>query len=595
MDFNLKEFHFAHPLYLWLLLCIPVVLFLVLFFHSSRSLKSSLEKFIDPHLIPYLLIEDSGKKKRLWIHLLFWSIVWFFLTLAIAGPRWSFREVETFSKDQSLVIALDLSESMNAEDIRPSRLTLAKQKIEDILSNSQGIKIGLIAFAADAHMLAPLTEDKKTIRHLLPSIQTDLVYIQGSKLTPVLSMASVMLENEPGNNKALLIISDGGIEDSSAMLGLKKLKEKGITIHTMGVGTVEGAPLKDRQGNRIKKGNVPTLTKLEKNKLKEISQVGQGLYLEARYAGQEEMEIVKEIEKKGETQQELHRTSRFWDERFYLFVFPVLPVFLWWFRQGSLFVLLFFCFPLKAGTFNDYLLNAEEKGKELFYQERYAEAAECFEDPYKKGVACYKNGQFDEAEKMFKECTKKDTACSATYNLGNSLAQQQKYKEAIKAYEDVLEQWPNHLQAKENLEIVKKMLKEQQKQEKKEKNSDSSEDQEKQKDNEENKNQENSKKSKDQPEQKDNEKEQNQENSEKEEEKEEEDQKPATEEKEMDSEKKEKQKEEEKASAKPQKSEEEEEADQWLNGIQSDPKNFLKNKFYVESKKNGTTEGIDPW
>lgn len=566
MDFNLHEFHFAHPLYLWLLLLIPLFLCLVLFFHTSLSFKNSLEKFIDPHLIPYLLIDASHKKKRLWIDLGLWSIVWFFLTLAVAGPRWSFREVETFSKDQSLVIALDLSESMNADDIKPSRLTLAKQKIEDILNNSQGIKIGLIAFAADAHMLTPLTDDKKNIRHLLPSIQTDLVYVQGSKLTPVLSMASAMLENEPGNNKALLIISDGGIEDASAMVSLKKLREKGITIHTMGVGTVEGAPLKDGKGNRIKKGNVLTLSKLEKSKLKEISQVGQGLYLEARYAGEEEKEIVKEIEKKGEMQENLHRTSRFWDERFYLFVFPVLPIFLWWFRKGSLFVLFFFCFPLQAGTLKDYLLNKEEKGRELFEQGKYEEAAQCFEDPYKKGVACYKNGQFEEAEKMFKECSRKEISCHAGFNLGNSLAQQKKWKEAIKAYEQVLEQSPENTKAKENLELVKKMLEQEQQQQN---HSENSEDQQEQ--------QENDPKEKKESPEKESQKEENQESEGEQKEAEPEEKKQET------------------SSNESEKSEEEQEADQWLNGIENDPKNFLKNKFYVESKKNGTTEGIDPW
>ena len=161
--------------------------------------------------------------------------------------------METFSQDQSLVILLDLSESMNATDIKPSALVRAKQKIEDLLNLSKGVKIGLIAFAADPHMITPLTEDKETIRHLLPSLETDLVYIQGSRLSSALEWPLQCWRQNRAIIRLLLVISDGGFEDASAITTAKKLAEKGIVIHAMGIGTVEGAPLQDQKGMSSKK------------------------------------------------------------------------------------------------------------------------------------------------------------------------------------------------------------------------------------------------------------------------------------------------------------------------------------------------------
>ena len=210
---NLNEFHFTFPFCLWFGLAIPFIWILFFFFKNGAPSTYQLEKFIDKHLLPYLLIKVPTRNRSPWKTLILWSIMWSALTIALAGPRWNFREMEVFSRDQSLVILLDLSESMNATDTKPSRLIRAKQKIEDLLKNSQDVKVGLIAFAADAHMITPITEDKETIRHLLPSLSTELVHVQGSRLSPALVMASTLLEAEAESNKAILVFSDGGFED----------------------------------------------------------------------------------------------------------------------------------------------------------------------------------------------------------------------------------------------------------------------------------------------------------------------------------------------------------------------------------------------
>lgn len=609
---SLNQLHFAHPLWLWGGAAIPFVWAVFFLFYRPRLPYHQLGKFIDSHLLPHLLVNGGFKKKSLWRNLLLWSLAWSCLTLAMAGPRWSFREMETFSQDQSLVFLLDLSESMNAADVKPSRLARAKQKIEDILNQTTGVKIGLVAFAADPHMIVPVTEDKETIRHLLPFLDTDLAYVQGSRLSSALDMASTMLDAEPGNHKALLVISDGGFEDATAIITAKKLSEKGIAVHVMGIGTAEGAPVYHEK-NIAKKNNVPILSRLEKDRLNEISQAGNGRYLDGHYSDRQEAAFLKELENRADARVNEGKTRRFWDEHFYVMILPFLPILLWWFRRGHLFsLMLILCMPvaeLEASPY-EYFKNSEELGKQAFDHGDYEEAINAFQDPYRKGVACYRAGKFAEAEKWFSQPSRTDVALQTAYNLGNALVQQQKFKEAITVYEDVLERWPDHIKAKENLELVKKALEQQQQDSNQSENPDKQNEKKPENNNKNGKqdssgaddkgqSQEDKQQEKEgdanRPQGKDSEPEQNGA-----EEKQESgmDSKSNREQSISDKQKRQEGKEESQRSdwKKPMsKSQEDQDADLWLNQINNDPKMFLKNKFYIESKKSGTKEGMDPW
>lgn len=611
---NLSELHFSHPYWLWALFAIPLVWGLFFLYYKQQQPHYQLEKFIDKHLIPHLLLNGEHKKKKLWIHLLTWSLVWSLLALALAGPRWDFREIATFTRDQNLVILLDLSESMNAKDVSPSRLGRAKQKIEDLLNMSKGVKIGLIAFAADPHMIVPITEDKETIRHLLPSLDTDLVYVQGSKLAPALEMAAVMLKNELSNSKAIAVISDGGFEDASAIHTAKKLAESGIILYSIGVGSLEGAPLKDRQGVVVKKNGSPVISKLEKEKFREISKIGYGRYFDADHSGQIAL-IFEDLEKRSDVQKEAHKTQRFWEEHFYLFLIPILPVLLWWYRRGYIFALLLFTLvpSLSQASLSSYFQNAEQQANHAYKNEEYTTACDTFQDPYRKGVAYYRLGDYKTAEEMFRQSTRPEAACSAAYNLGNTLAQQNKLQDAIDVYEDLLKKWPHHREAKENLELVKKMLQEQQQEEEKNNNR---EDGSKQEKNPQNQKQQKKDSSQNQDSEKPSEKPsqtdsssaqkpdsspQKQESSDSnmsapnslEEEPPQEDQKAQQSQKQASPSPQ--QKEIPKSEIQRLRSQDDLDADLWLNQIKNDPKPFLKNKFYLESKKNGTKEEVDPW
>ena len=619
---DLSEMHFTHPLWLLALLTVPLIWIAYFLLNPSHFNHRQLDQFVDKHLLPYLLLGNSKKQSSLWKHLLLWTAVWSFLSLALAGPRWTFRESETFSKDQNLVILLDLSDSMNATDIKPSRLARAKQKIEDILNLAKGVKIGLIAFAADSFMITPLTDDIATVLHLLPTLDTDLVYVQGSRLSPALEMASNIFGAEQGSNNFLLLISDGGFEDdANAIVTAKKLGEKGIVVHTMGIGTIEGIPLNDKEGNILKKDGVPVISRLDKDHLSEISKIGNGRYIDLHYSNDEERAILNDLNQRAEAQTLLGKKNRVWDEYFYLLILPVLPIILLWFRRGYIFAI-FLMFVLPASDIHaeiyDYFKNNDQLGKDALEKEEYETAINAFEDPYRKGISYYRAGDYEHAEQTFRQSKREDVTCHALYNLGNSLVYQQKLQEAITTYEEVLKKWPDHTKAKENLEIVKKMLEQQPPQDQDQNQDEDKSDQNDQKQKDQKDNTSSQDKSDNQKEQndnkedqKDNKNEKNSENNENNEDALNEDQEKQNHDKneqnnddknhnqneqnELDKKQNTSPSQDNKLSDKKAKSDDDLEADLLLNRINSDPKDFMKNKFYIESKKNGTKEGLDPW
>ncbi len=640
MDFN--QFHFENTNYLWGLLILPVVTALYWYLYRNNTSIKQLESFIDKNLLPHLLINNFITKKPFIKNLFIWNFIWLLLMFALAGPRWDFKQVETFTPDKSLVILLDLSKSMDATDVKPSRLSRAKQEIEDILNLQKGVKIGLVAFAGSAHMITPLTDDVETIRHMLPSMETGLVYMQGSKLSPALNMASRLLNSEPGSNKSILIVTDGGFEDSSAISLASKLAKQGININTLGIGTKQGAPIYDANGNFIKQGNKMVISSLEDEKLKEISKVSGGEYLLANYSENDSQIILNKLDKKAKAEEAKHKKTRHWEERFYLLVFPIMLLLLPWFRKGFVFVTIIF-FTVYAGNadateFKDYFKNKQTLAKEAIQKGEYSKATGKFDDNYKNGVAEYKAGNFAKAEELFRKSKRKEVAGKASYNLAGSLVKQQKLEDAIKEYENLLKVEPNNKKAQHNLEVVKKMLeqkKKQQQQDKKNKKDKQNKKQDKNKSKKSDKQDKNkqgksgsgkqkSDKQKGEPKQQDKQKNAKGKNKKSEQDKQAEKGKQKQSAKKMndkqqaDKDIKDKQKNEKQQvqegkkgnenkqpkdsmsaksikSAKKVKTQKDIDADQWLNRIKNDPKSFLKNQFYIESKRNNTQGVSKPW
>lgn len=600
MEYN--NFHFTEIFWLFGLVAIPAIVVLYALFFRKSANTSRLEGFIDAHLLPHLLINQNTGEQKIWKTIAIWSLLWALLMGALAGPRWDYKEIETSAPDQSLVVLLDLSQSMDAEDVKPSRLARARQEIEDILQLSKGVKIALVAFAADPHMITPLTDDVETIRHLLPSLDTDLVYVQGSNFAPALDMALNLLSAEPGNNKSVLVISDGGFSDIGASIATAgKLSKQGIILHTMGMGTKEGVPIHNAKGAIIKQNGRAVISRLEQDKLQEVSNAGAGRYITANYSENDSLIVLNQLKARAQAENNKQHKTRHWEERFYLLIIPLMAILLFWFRKGFVFpvvILLLFCNVPKAqaAEFHDYFKNSQQIGKEALEKGEYDKAVSKLKDPYQQGVAQYKAGNFAEAERLFSESERKNIQDSATYNLGNSLAQQEKFGEAISEYEKLLAHNPNHQKAKHNLNLVKKLLEQQKRRQKdgennkedSKQNSDENSKEQKGDSSEKNKSGDKDQNGSKGEDKQDNKQSSNEEQKEAQK-KSESNATPESETAFPDGDSKETQ------DAKPAKTQQDIDADQWLNRATNDPKSFLKNQFYIESKRNKTKEGSKPW
>lgn len=453
--------NFAQPLWLLALLLIPAGWAWRFYWRKfGKTSLTGLNKFIDPVLQPHLLVRNGKKAQRDhngWLYALLLAC----LSIALANPRWSYRDLDAYQSTASMVIMLDLATSMNATDISPSRIVRARQYIEDLINTSRGLKIGLIGFAGNAHLISPITDDIQTIKTYIPALDTDLTNVQGNSLHNAFKMAGELLAREPGEKKSILLISDGNITANDFSRELEMLNAQKIQVHVVGVGTKVGSPFKTNHGNLHKvQGKIVNST-LNEQTLKDIAKLGHGIYTEI---GHTDFGL-KTILVKAQQDQEDHIVAgkvRQWNDRYYWFLIPAVGIMLHLMRKRVLFIILTVLVVNGVLTnevqASNIFKNADQQGQECYTEGNFSAAADKFKDPYRKGVALYRAGQFAEAEQQFSLSKRPEVRLDALYNTGNSQMQQKKWRAAINSYEAVLKDDPDNFAAQHNLEIAKKML-----------------------------------------------------------------------------------------------------------------------------------------
>lgn len=471
LETGFANFYFAEPHWLAALLFIPMLWLMYHFLRPKPVRMQRLEAFVDAHLLPHLLDNPRARKRHatMFRSLALWSIIWAHVVLAMAGPRWDYTDTVVFRPSSELIILFDLSRSMEVTDVKPSRVARARQEIEDILRYGKGLNIGLIAFAKIPHMITPLTEDRKTIERLLPSIRTDLVYTQGSRIVPALDMAGRMLSQDGKKaERHILIVSDGGYEDPDGQIyrAERALTDKGVRIHVLAVGTAQGGPVPNGKGGYFRRmGSGAVMSALDATVLERIARDGRGAYIQAGYQQDDTQILLSEVGVTGEDQREDGATIiRQWDERFYVFLLPGALLALLWFRRGAAFPVLFlavlaFSQPVYAEGGIDLFLTKEQKGRKALESKHYEQAEEIFkDDDYRRGVVQYRAGNYEEAARSFAQVKRPEVAQDARYNMGNSELMSGKIEDAIKTYEQILKENPDHKDAGHNLDLARKIL-----------------------------------------------------------------------------------------------------------------------------------------
>lgn len=252
----LAELMWLRPAWLWGF--VPLLIAVGFWFRQSRA-HSEWESIVDAELRPYVL-EDAQTTHKINPWLLF--VVWGISLLLLAGPVWKQQEVPVFQAQQSEVILFDLSRSMKADDIAPNRLTRARFKLLDILDRSAGRNTGLIAFAERPYVISPLTDDAKTISAFVPSLDPDVMPVQGSRVDLAIDKAVDLLRQSGVSYGHIILITDDEVTDSD-ISAASNAYEQGYRLSVLGIGTAAGSPLRDESGQFLQTANgaivVPSL------------------------------------------------------------------------------------------------------------------------------------------------------------------------------------------------------------------------------------------------------------------------------------------------------------------------------------------------
>lgn len=275
-------FRFGNPEYLYLLLILPVLV--LLFVLGQYYKKMALKKFGDMSVIEQLMPFVSKTKPVL--KFIFLSIAIIFIIFALSDPQFGSKLEKVKRKGAEIIIALDVSNSMLAEDIKPNRLERAKQAISKLIDNMENDRIGLIVFAGDSYIQIPVTSDFSAAKMFLSSINTNIVSKQGTAIGSAIDLAMNSFTPESEMEKALIVITDGENHEDDAIKAAKLAQEKGITVHTIGMGSPQGAPIPLQKGfgqtvfQKDKDGNT-VISKLDQRTLQEVATNGGGVFIRA--------------------------------------------------------------------------------------------------------------------------------------------------------------------------------------------------------------------------------------------------------------------------------------------------------------------------
>lgn len=319
METNILRFE--HPEYLYWLLIIPVFIAIYIFIRifNKRQFKKFANSNLKGYLVPSLSTERSNIKFIIFI-------------LIIASGILGFANLQTGSKMEEvkregidLFFCMDISNSMNAEDIAPNRLKRSKQAINNLIGKLNGDRIGIIVFAGNAYVQLPITTDYAAAKMFLSIINTDLIPSQGTETGTAVRLATKSFGNTE-HNKAIIIISDGeDHENGDAIKAVQEAAKLGIKIYTIGMGLEEGAPipLYNQYGKKTgykkdKEGNI-VITKLDDNMLRQIAEIGDGIYVRASNSNAGLDKIFNEINKTNKSEIE-SKVFTDYEDRFQWFI-----------------------------------------------------------------------------------------------------------------------------------------------------------------------------------------------------------------------------------------------------------------------------------
>ncbi len=497
----LSHFHFIRP---WWFLALIALFFALWLLKKHRFNHSPWNKFLPAHLSQVLV--EGAEANLAKANQGFFStqgnlikpfIIGLLTIIALAGPTWQKLPQPVYQTERGSVLIMDMSYSMYATDIKPNRLTRARYKAIDLLNKLNEGDIGLIAYAGDAFVISPLTQDIKNIELLLPSLTPEIMPELGANPFAALSLAHDMLHNAGHINGDIYWFTDD--VDNEDMSDIYDWSAKfGHQLNILGVGSQDGAPITLPSGELLKDDHgAIVVPKLPIKKLNALATRGNGHYQTINNNDSDIEKLLdnsKVLEQSNNKKQQSQQNGDQWQEQGPWLLIIALPLLLTYFRRGSAmlmvssmslpFIALLSLSLFSPNTFaneqqeqvapqesklqqtwQNLWQTDDQQAQQRYKQQDYQGAAQQFENDQWQGSAHYKAGNYQQALDAFKKGEQANSADSL-YNQGNALAQMQQYEQAIEHYEQALEKNPDLADAKDNLEKIKQQQKKQEQEQK---------------------------------------------------------------------------------------------------------------------------------
>ncbi|MFW1676338.1 VWA domain-containing protein [Pontibacter sp. JAM-7] len=468
----LTQFHFLQPYWLALF---PLLLALGYWLKNSKLRRSEWHRMCDPELLPYL--EQRGASGKSWwpVSLVVAALL---LSVAAAQPVWKQQPQPVFNQPDTLVIALDLSASMNATDLKPSRLQRARFKIEDLLTRMQDAQIALLVYAADAYSVTPLTEDGVTITAQLPALTSEIMPAQGSRADRALQLADELLTGAGISHGNILLVTDA-VSPAQIAATATQLRAKGRQLSILAVGTEQGAPINTERGPlRDQQGQV-VISAIQPALMQEAAGLGGGKAVMISLDDSDIRQLVSGFQSSDQNPIESEQQIQRWIAEGPWFVLLALPLLLPLFRRGLLnlilpALLLSWVLPADAvladstetGPGSSMLQQywqslwqtPDQQAYEAFQAGDKQYAANTFHDPSWQQLAHYEAGNYQAAL----EALPNPQSAAEWYNQGNILARTGQLEQAVAAYDQALAQDTGLEDARHNRQLVQDLLNQQQ-------------------------------------------------------------------------------------------------------------------------------------
>ncbi|RYD14184.1 MAG: VWA domain-containing protein [Lysobacteraceae bacterium] len=456
----LADFHFLRPLALLLLLALPLAGFA---WRRARRDAGAWRAAVDAQLLPYLIerVAQPGARGALVLA----SLAWMLACVALAGPAWE-REATSLHRDHNArVLALELAPSMLAQDERPSRLERARYKIADILERSRDRQTALVAYAGEAFVVAPLTDDVGTVQNLVGALDPSTMPVAGNDTADAIRRA-VELARQAGFDRGEIVLIADSVGPGAASAA-RRARDAGLRVSVLGVGSPAGAPIPLAQGDFLKdeRGEV-VLARLDESALRALADAGGGRYAHVTadatdldaLLGDARASIAGARDADPSAQgAEGHR----WRDRGPWLLLLLVPLVLAGFRRGWLMVLPLACVlatpRADAGVLEDLWARRDQQAAAALREGDAARATEVAPSAAWSGAAAYRAGDFAAAAQHYADAPGADAA----YNRGNALAQAKQYEQALAAYDEALRLDPAMEDAKANRAAVEAFLEQQ--------------------------------------------------------------------------------------------------------------------------------------